>query len=108
MAIIEEVKRKVNFQCAAIEYAYPITDEKKAEITQLVFDNKMQPVTPDKIEKVSYADGAKFTFKDGYWVVIRFSGNENVVRLFAEMPTREKAEQYITILEDFVGVKEKQ
>ena len=43
----------------------------------------------------------KFVFENGYWCVIRFSGNENVLRLFAEMPNIETTEKHIKIMEKF-------
>ena len=37
-------------------------------------------------EKVSYLDGCKVYFRDG-WVILRFSGTEPRIRIFAEAPT---------------------
>ena len=56
----------------------------------------------------SYEDGFKMYFEKNYWAVIRFSGNENVVRLFAETKDAKTSEKYIKTLEKFIGVKEKQ
>jgi phosphomannomutase len=35
-------------------------------------------------------DGVKLLFGDSAWLLVRASGTENVLRLYAEAPTREK------------------
>ena len=52
------------------------------------------------IERVSYEDGYKVYFKNGGWVIVRFSGTEPVLRVFAEMDTLEKAEKISKIVEE--------
>ena len=106
--ILNHIKKITKYPCYEMEFAYPITDAKKAEITKLVFEDKKLPKTPHEIKFVSYEDGAKFTFENGYWGVIRFSGNENVVRIFSEMQDKKTCAEYIKIYEDFIGVKERQ
>lgn len=106
--ILNHIKKITNYPCHEMEFAYPITDAKKAEINKLVFEDKKTPKTPNQIKFTSYADGAKFVFENGYWGVIRFSGNENVVRIFSEMQDKKTCAEYIKIYEDFIGVKERQ
>ena len=52
------------------------------------------------IERVSYDDGYKVYFKNGGWIIVRFSGTEPVLRVFAEMDTLEKAEEIRKIVEE--------
>ncbi|MDR2253448.1 MAG: hypothetical protein LBD97_06265, partial [Bifidobacteriaceae bacterium] len=47
---------------------------------------------------VSLADGFKFTLEDGAWGLLRFSGTEPVLRLFAEAPTEDRADAIIADL----------
>ena len=47
-------------------------------------------------------------FENGYWAMIRFSGNENVVRIFSEAENEKACLKDIEKLEDFIGVKERQ
>ena len=47
-------------------------------------------------------------FENHYWAAIRFSGNENVVRIFTEMENLDKANSMISKLEKFIGVKVRQ
>ena len=102
--LIENLKIEMNYPCEVLEFAYPITKEKKTEIYNKVFKERIFPETPDKILDVSYADGFKMIFDKGYWGVIRFSGTENVVRIFAEMKNFNECKKYIKIYEEFIGV----
>lgn len=47
------------------------------------------------IKRISTLDGAKFLFENDNWVLIRFSGTEPILRIFAEADTEEKARQLI-------------
>ena len=58
----------------------------------------MLPDLPYEIEKVSYMDGCKVYFKNGGWVIVRFSGTEPVLRVFCEMDSLEKAQEVSNIV----------
>ena len=107
-SLVAKTKNKYNFPCETVEYAYPFNEKQREYIEKIVFKKKQLPETGLKIESVSYADGLRIIFEGGYWGVIRFSGNENVIRLFAEMPTRKKADDIIKIFEKFIGLTERQ
>lgn len=104
--IIKTLKAKVHYPCSPIEYAYPITAEQKAQLNQLIFVDKKLPDLP--IERVEYECGCKMYFKNDYWACLRFSGNENVIRIFCEQSTLKKTNQYIYILEEFIGTHTRQ
>ena len=54
------------------------------------------------MDHVSYLDGCKVYFKNGGWVVARFSGTEPLIRIFCEMPTAEEAKTVREIYENFL------
>ena len=85
------------------EYDWELTAEKKEEILKLVMTEKKLPAFGRQTEKVSYMDGCKVYFPDG-WVIIRFSGTEPRIRIFAEAPTRQEAEGLVRTMADFVGL----
>ena len=58
---------------------------------QRIYHDHELPELPFAIERASYMDGCKVYFKNGGWVVIRFSGTEPLLRIFCEMPTRGEA-----------------
>jgi phosphomannomutase len=50
------------------------------------------------VERIDTMDGFKFHFADDAWALLRFSGTEPVLRLFAEAGTPEKADELLTWL----------
>jgi len=44
-----------------------------------------------KVTTVEHMDGAKPRFGDPAWLLVRASGPENILRLYAEAPSREQA-----------------
>ena len=87
----------------AAEYDWALTEEKKEEIRHLMMTEKKLPDFGKPVEKVSYMDGCKVYFPDG-WVIVRPSGTEPRIRIFAEAPTREEADQLVRTMADFVGL----
>ncbi|GAC1328835.1 MAG: phosphoglucomutase/phosphomannomutase family protein [Candidatus Dormibacteria bacterium] len=49
-------------------------------------------------------DGFKFYFADGSWVLVRFSGTEPVLRIYAEAPSREVVDELIESMASRLGV----
>ena len=75
------------------EHSYPFDPARKPQLQALLAQGQ---ALPDfgiyDVEKVSYMDGCKIFFKNGGWVVTRFSGTEPLLRVFCEMPTAYEAE----------------
>ena len=80
------------------ENDYLMTPKRKFELIDIIMIQKKPIEFPYDIEKVSYKDGYKVYFKNGGWVIIRFSGTEPVLRVFAEMDSLEKAEEISNIV----------
>lgn len=78
--------------------------EKKLELQDILFRKKLLPVFADEIEKVSWLDGCKVYFKNGGWIICRFSGTEPLLRIFCEQETLEKANETIRNMRSFLGL----
>ncbi|MEG2936058.1 MAG: phosphoglucomutase/phosphomannomutase family protein [Clostridium sp.] len=81
------------------ENDYSVTQKRKEALLKAIMVDKKTIDFPYEIKKVSYLDGYKVYFKNGGWVIIRFSGTEPVLRVFAEMDTEEKAQEISSIVE---------
>ena len=57
------------------------------------------PELKDNIIKISYFDGLKITFENNYWLCIRFSGNENVIRVFIEQDSEKHCDEILSELQ---------
>ncbi len=86
------------------EHDWALTAERKAEIYRRVFENHELPAFDLPVQRVSYADGCKVYF-DGAWVIVRFSGTEPRIRIFAEHKTSERAEDLVRVTAAFLGLE---
>ena len=86
------------------ERDYRFNQEKKEEIRRILMEEKRLPELPFEMEKVSYLDGSKVYFKNGGWVIARFSGTEPLLRIFCEMPNPKDAANVCGIYERFLGL----
>ena len=85
------------------EYDWPLTQEKKEEIFRTVMTEKRLPDLGRKVEKISYLDGCKM-YLDGGWVIVRFSGTEPRVRIFAEAESKQAAKDLVEIMARHTGL----
>ncbi|RJX74476.1 phosphoglucomutase/phosphomannomutase family protein [Vibrio sinensis] len=93
-------------------YGYAYTAEgdctfkatQKQDLYNRIYVEKQLPNFDFEIERVSYEDGAKVYFKNGGWVIARFSGTEPLLRIFAEMADKETAESILLQMKDFLKI----
>ena len=69
-----------------------------------MFDEKQLPEFAQETDHISYLDGVKVYFKNGGWVIARFSGTEPLLRIFSEMPTAEEAAEMCRRFEAFLDI----
>lgn len=105
---LSEIYRDIEKECGSIfmeERDYKFSQEKKEEMTKIIMEDRQVPELPFEIDHISYMDGCKIYFKNGGWVVTRFSGTEPLLRIFCEMPKRSEAVAVSEIYEEFLGLK---
>lgn len=105
---LSEIAKDIEEEYGSIymeERDYKFSQEKKEDIYQVLLIDKYLPVLPFDIEKISYLDGCKIYFKNGGWVITRFSGTEPLLRIFCEMPRKDDARIICEIFEDFLKIK---
>ena len=103
--IIADIESKYGL-IAMEERDYRFNQERKAEIQKMLLTDKKLPSLPFEMEKVSYLDGSKVYFKNGGWVIARFSGTEPLLRIFCEMPSPKDADNICGIYERFLKLNE--
>ncbi|HEY8464016.1 MAG TPA: phosphoglucomutase/phosphomannomutase family protein [Bacillota bacterium] len=77
----------------------------KHKINQQIMIEHQIPNFAEPIEKISYLDGVKVYFRNGGWLVARFSGTEPLLRIFAEMSTKAEAQEVIDCFEQFLELE---
>ena len=102
--LLEEIYQKYGHREMS-EYDTKFSQDKKQELQQILFTEKKLPDFELEIEKVSYLDGCKVYFKNGGWIIARFSGTEPLIRIFCEMETKAQAIEVSERLKQFLGLK---
>ena len=105
---LSDIYKDIEAECGSIsmeERDYKFTQEMKKQIFHVLMEEKKLPELPEEIDHVSYLDGSKVYFKNGGWVVARFSGTEPLLRIFCEMPNIESAKEICGLYEKFLGLK---
>lgn len=88
------------------ERDYQLSDEQKELVYERLMMEKLLPDFPLEIQRVSYLDGCKVYFRNGGWIIARFSGTEPLLRIFCEMETEKEAKHFCKIFEDFIQNQE--
>ena len=101
--IIRELEEKFG-KFVMVEDNLRFAPEYKAVINKIIFDDKKLPDFSNEVERVGYEDGCKVYFKNGDFVICRFSGTEPLLRIFAESSTKETATQYIKDFKAFLNI----
>ncbi len=76
----------------------------KSVVEKLILEDKKLPDFDKEIERISYDDGCKITFKDSSFVICRFSGTEPLLRIFAEAENEKIAKGYINAFKSFLNI----
>ena len=103
---ITELYREITEQYGALYYReadFRMTPEHKIALQELLFDRQQLPAF-DQIEKIDRSDGVKLWFRDGSWVICRFSGTEPLLRMAAEAASGEQAQHCIETWRDFLDL----
>ncbi|MCL1964705.1 MAG: phosphoglucomutase/phosphomannomutase family protein [Firmicutes bacterium] len=103
---LSELYREITDQfggCEMVENNFAFDPARREALTKLLMEDKKLPDFGTPPERVSYWDGCKVYFPNG-WVVVRFSGTEPLLRIFCEMPTALEARQICKTLEAFLSL----
>ncbi|ADQ45017.1 phosphoglucomutase/phosphomannomutase alpha/beta/alpha domain I [Caldicellulosiruptor kronotskyensis 2002] len=102
--ILEEIHRIYGI-LYMVENDFSFEPEEKEKIWEILFDKKHLPDFPFEISNVSYIDGVKVYFKNGGWVLARFSGTEPLLRIYSEMEEKVHAEEVCKIFAEFLNLR---
>jgi alpha-D-glucose phosphate-specific phosphoglucomutase len=103
---ITELYREITEQFGALYYReadFRMTPEHKLALQELLFVREQMPEF-EQIERIDRSDGVKLWFRDGSWVICRFSGTEPLLRMAAEAAGGEQAQHYIETWREFLSL----
>ena len=103
---ITELYHEITEQFGALYYReadFRMTPEHKLALQELLFAREQMPDF-EQIERIDRSDGVKLWFRDGSWVICRFSGTEPLLRMAAEAASGEQAQHYIETWREFLSL----
>ena len=84
------------------DFTFP--EDQRQAITKRISDNLPQSIGGVKVVKVNTIDGFHFTLADTTWLLIRFSGTEPVLRIYAESDSLARVERLLELGKKLAGV----
>ena len=102
--LVDELNAQYGPHCFArldLEIERPAIDRVKRQLQQ----RKLKKVAGLKVTSVEDLDGIKMHFGDSAWLLVRASGTENLLRLYAETPS---CEQTKALLEEMATIAKRQ
>jgi alpha-D-glucose phosphate-specific phosphoglucomutase len=93
-ALLQDVYRLTG-RLYAMEENVPATPEMKIIVPPQLRDVQVKEICGLPVQRISHDDGTKFYLDHDNWLMLRFSGTESLLRLFAEADTPETAHELI-------------
>jgi phosphomannomutase len=81
-------------------------DAERKRILELLEKNEPDEVAGVHVQRVRSDDGFKFYLEDGSWVLLRASGTEPLIRVYAEAADSEAVEARLGAIEEIVGIRQ--
>ena len=81
------------YEYRRLDLKYP--DDKKAKLMDLLSANPLKEVLGKKVIAINKKDGYKFICADYSWLMLRLSGTEPILRVYAEASSEKKALQIL-------------
>ncbi|OGW85406.1 MAG: hypothetical protein A2987_00595 [Omnitrophica bacterium RIFCSPLOWO2_01_FULL_45_10] len=89
-AIIKDIDRKFGtFEYRRLDIKYP--DEKKQLLMKALKRDPLDKILGKRVAEIKDIDGYKFICEDSTWLMLRLSGTEPILRVYAEAPTEKTA-----------------
>ena len=96
--------RELNQEFGPHEYGRVDLEIEKAtarKIVRYVARGKIKSVAGLDVTAIEDLDGAKMIFGEAAWLLVRASGTENLLRVYAEAPTREQVNALLSEMAEF-------
>jgi alpha-D-glucose phosphate-specific phosphoglucomutase len=84
------------------DFSFP--EDQRRTITKRVSDNLPRSIGGVKVAKVDKTDGFHLTLADTSWLLIRFSGTEPVLRIYAESDSLARVEKLLETGKELAGI----
>jgi len=79
-------------------------EEKRQLITKRLWESHPEQIDGVKVKKFDTTDGFRFILADTTWLLIRFSGTEPLLRIYAESDSPTRVERLLKLGKELAGV----
>jgi phosphomannomutase len=94
MDILKSIDKEYGtYEYRRLDVKYP--DDKKAKLMKMLETDPPKDVLGRKVVGINSADGYKFICEDSSWLMLRLSGTEPILRVYAEASNEKKALQIL-------------
>lgn len=94
LKIMDDIEKEYGkFRYTRIDMEYP--DEKKKKLMEYLKNNPPKEILGRPVKELKSYDGYKFMMQDDSWLILRLSGTEPILRIYAEAPSNKLAEEYL-------------
>ncbi len=79
------------------------------DVARQTIEERVKSAQPDalagrRVEDIDTRDGYRFVLEGGYWTLVRFSGTEPLIRIYAEAESPDKVESLLAEVRAIAGV----
>jgi alpha-D-glucose phosphate-specific phosphoglucomutase len=78
--------------------------EQREAITKRINDQPPEAIAGVKVSRIDTRDGSRYMMQDGSWLLIRFSGTEPVLRIYAENGSLDRVKELLEAGRKIAGV----
>lgn len=94
LEILKDVEKEYGaFKYQRIDMDY--SDEKKKKLMEMLKTNPPKQVCGKDVKEIKSFDGHKFIMGDNSWLILRLSGTEPILRIYAEASSEKTALSYL-------------
>ena len=86
------------------ELNLPATPDMKVHVPRNLAATNPTEVAGYPVQRVSHLDGTKFYLENDNWLLLRFSGTEPLLRIFAEADTEQKVDELLAWAQDIIRI----
>jgi phosphomannomutase len=79
-------------------------EEQRQKIMERFKQQKPDAIAGSKVVRMDTMDGFRFTLEDNSWLLVRFSGTEPLLRIYAETSSPERVETMLRFGQEMAGV----
>jgi alpha-D-glucose phosphate-specific phosphoglucomutase len=84
------------------DFTFP--ESERQAITKRITDNLLQSIDGVRVAKSDKTDGFRFILADNSWLLIRFSGTEPLLRIYAESDSPARVKRLLELGKELAGV----